>query len=119
MPSAEAVQANPNRYLWNNHGIWFLALTVYPTPQTKERLRFSLCTTDVEVARERRDILLRLPPQRLLESKRNLVVALFLPHRPRAFLPREARAITTDPAAEMDPFLNRTRPLANEVWMSL
>ena len=46
---------NPNHHLWNNHGTWFLHYTVHPTPFTKERIRRSLGTKDVNVARERRD----------------------------------------------------------------
>lgn len=46
---------NPNHHLWNNHGTWFLHYTVHPTPYTKERVRRSLGTKDVTVARARRD----------------------------------------------------------------
>lgn len=46
---------NPNHHLWNNHGTWFLHYTVHPTPYTKERIRRSLGTRDLQVARERRD----------------------------------------------------------------
>ena len=46
---------NPNHHLWNNHGTWFLHYTVHPTPFTKERIRRSLGTKDVAVARARRD----------------------------------------------------------------
>ena len=46
---------NPNHHLWNNHGTWFLHYTVHPTPLTKERVRRSLGTPRLEVARERRD----------------------------------------------------------------
>lgn len=46
---------NPNHHLWNNHGTWFLHYTVHPTPFTKERIRRSLGTKDLQVARERRD----------------------------------------------------------------
>ena len=46
---------NPNHHLWNNHGIWFIHYTVHPTSFTKERVRRSLGTTSLEVARERRD----------------------------------------------------------------
>ncbi len=46
---------NPNHHLWNNHGTWFLHYTVHPTPFTKERIRRSLGTKDVRIARERRD----------------------------------------------------------------
>ena len=47
--------SNPNHHLWNNHGTWFLHYTVHPTPFTKERIRRSLGTKDVQVARDRRD----------------------------------------------------------------
>jgi hypothetical protein len=46
---------NPNHHLWNNHGTWFLHYTVHPTPFTKERIRRSLGTKDIQVARERRN----------------------------------------------------------------
>ena len=46
---------NPNHHLWNNHGTWFLHYTTHPTEFTKERIRRSLGTKDVLVARERRD----------------------------------------------------------------
>jgi hypothetical protein len=46
---------NPNHHLWDNHGTWFLHYTIHPTPLTKERIRRSLGTKDVRVARERRD----------------------------------------------------------------
>ena len=46
---------NPNHHLWNNHGTRFLHYTVHPTPFTKERIRRSLGTKDLGVARTRRD----------------------------------------------------------------
>jgi hypothetical protein len=46
---------NPNHHLWNNHGTWFLHYTVHPTPYTKERVRRSLGTKDLNTARARRD----------------------------------------------------------------
>jgi hypothetical protein len=46
---------NENHHLWNNHGTWFLHYTIHPTPFTKERIRRSLGTKDIQVARERRD----------------------------------------------------------------
>ena len=52
---ARAQAENPNHHLWNNHGTWFLHYTVHPTPFTKERVRRSLGTKDVKVARARRD----------------------------------------------------------------
>jgi hypothetical protein len=54
-PALRVHAENPNHHLWNNHGTWFLHYTVHPTPFTKERLRRSLGTKDVRVARARRD----------------------------------------------------------------
>ncbi len=55
LPGIRVSEENPNHHLWNNHGTWFLHYTVHPTPFTKERVRRSLGTRDVLVARERRD----------------------------------------------------------------
>jgi hypothetical protein len=46
---------NPNHHLWNNHGTWFLHYTVHPTQFTKERIRRSLGTKDLAIAKVRRD----------------------------------------------------------------
>jgi hypothetical protein len=55
LPGIRVHAENPNHHLWNNHGTWFLHYTIHPTPFTKERIRRSLGTKDVRVARERRD----------------------------------------------------------------
>jgi hypothetical protein len=55
LPGIRVRPDNPNHHLWNNHGTWFLHYTVHPTPFTKERIRRSLGTKDLLVARERRD----------------------------------------------------------------
>lgn len=55
LASLRISDTNPNHHLWNNNGTWFLHYTVYPTPFTKERIRRSLGTKDVRIARERRD----------------------------------------------------------------
>ncbi len=46
---------NPNHHLWNNRGVWWCHLTVHKSDATAERLRFSLKTHDVDLARRRRD----------------------------------------------------------------
>lgn len=46
---------NPNHHLWNNNGTWFIHYTIYPTTITKERVRKSLHTKNIEDAREKRD----------------------------------------------------------------
>lgn len=51
-----AVHHNPGHHLWNNHGTWFMHYTAYPTPFTKERVRFSLKTDSYEEAQRRRDL---------------------------------------------------------------
>jgi len=55
LPGIRVDAANPNHHLWDNHGTWFLHYTIPPTPFTKERIRRSLGTKDVNVARQRRD----------------------------------------------------------------
>jgi hypothetical protein len=55
LPGIRVRPDNPNHHLWNNHGTWFLHYTVHPTPFTKERIRRSLGTKDLRIARERRD----------------------------------------------------------------
>jgi len=55
LPSIRIKAENPNHHLWNNHGTWFLHYTVHPTSFTKERIRRSLGTKDLAIARRRRD----------------------------------------------------------------
>jgi hypothetical protein len=50
--------SNPNHHLWNNNGTWYVHYTVHPTPFTKSRIRASLETKSLEVARRRRDEIL-------------------------------------------------------------
>ena len=49
---------NPNHHLWNNHGTWYIHYTHYPDALTAERVRRSLRTKDLGVARTRRDAIL-------------------------------------------------------------
>ncbi len=46
---------NPNHHLWINNGTWFLHYTLYPTAFTRQRIRRSLGTKDINAARSRRD----------------------------------------------------------------
>jgi hypothetical protein len=55
LPGIRISLEKPNHHLWNNHGTWFLHYTVHPTSFTKERIRRSLATKDLEIARRRRD----------------------------------------------------------------
>jgi hypothetical protein len=50
---------NLNHHLFFNNGIWWLHYTAYPTAITSHRIRQSLKTRDVELARDRRDAVLK------------------------------------------------------------
>jgi hypothetical protein len=56
--SVRVRESNPNHHLWNNNGTWYVHYTVHPTPLTKSRVRMSLETKCLEVARQRRDEIL-------------------------------------------------------------
>jgi len=47
--------SNPDHHLWNNNGTVFIDFTVHPTANTKLRIRQSLHTDDMQIARIRRD----------------------------------------------------------------
>ncbi len=47
--------ANLNHHLWNNNGTWFIHYTRHEPDFTKLRVRQSLETRDIRVARARRD----------------------------------------------------------------
>lgn len=49
--------SNPNHHLWWNNGCWWVHFTVHRSDFTKERVRLSLRTNSIEVARARRDAL--------------------------------------------------------------
>lgn len=49
--------ANPNHHLWNNNGTWWLHYTLHRGAE-KHRVRRSLGTATLDVARARRDALL-------------------------------------------------------------
>ena len=56
--SIRASADNPNHNLWLNNGTWSVAYTVHLPNQTKKRVRQSLGTKKVALARQRRDDLL-------------------------------------------------------------
>ena len=49
---------NPNHHLWFNNGCWWMHCTVHLPDYTAVRMRRSLRTANVEVARQRRDAIL-------------------------------------------------------------
>jgi len=50
---------NPNHHLWNNNGTWYIAYTALSSPNTAERIRTSLKTSNLTEARRKRDRLLK------------------------------------------------------------
>lgn len=56
---AKPTASNRNHHLWQHGRNWWVYCAVTPTPCTKDKLRRSLCTEDVQVARRRRDELFR------------------------------------------------------------
>lgn len=53
---------HPDHHIWNNHGTFFCAFTVHGKDYTKHRVRRSLGTKDIEVARRRRDRIMHETP---------------------------------------------------------
>lgn len=51
-------EENLNHHLWNNRGTWWCHFTLHKPDYTAERVRVSLKTRDLELARSRRDTLL-------------------------------------------------------------
>ena len=47
-------ESNLNHHLWNNRGVWWCHFTVHQKSKSK-RMRFSLKTEDIDIARRRRD----------------------------------------------------------------
>ena len=53
--SVRVNRGNPDHHLWNTHGIWWLHYTLHLPDHTKNRVRKSLGTHDLEQVHERRD----------------------------------------------------------------
>jgi hypothetical protein len=47
-----------NHHLWNNNGTWWCHFTLHSARGTKQRVRRSLRTHDLSLARKKRDLLL-------------------------------------------------------------
>lgn len=54
---------NPNHNIWNNNGTWWAHYTVHNEDYTKQRVRVSLGTGDVEIARALRDFIMQAAPK--------------------------------------------------------
>ncbi len=58
--SVRCQPGNPDHHLWNNNGTFWCHYTVHLPDFTKQRVRLSLGTHDLHIARQKRDSLLRL-----------------------------------------------------------
>lgn len=54
---------NPDHNIWNNNGTYWCHYTVHNDDYTKERVRVSLGTNDIEIARALRDFLMQATPK--------------------------------------------------------
>lgn len=55
--------ANPDHHIWNNNGTYWCHYTVHNEDYTKQRVRVSLGTKDIEIARALRDFLMEATPK--------------------------------------------------------
>ncbi|MBU3664894.1 MAG: hypothetical protein FGM15_03320 [Chthoniobacterales bacterium] len=82
-------QHNPDHHIWNNNGTWWCHYTVHNDDYTKQRVRVSLGTKDVAIARALRDFLMEATPK----------ISANIPRPPAQFMPdvgpdvRESRAV--------------------------
>jgi hypothetical protein len=54
---------NPDRNIWNNNGTYWCHYTVHEDGYTKKRVRVSLGTKDIAIARALRDFLMDATPK--------------------------------------------------------
>lgn len=54
---------NPDHNIWNNNGTWWCHYTVHNDDYTKQRVRVSLGTNDLEIARALRDFVMEATPK--------------------------------------------------------
>ena len=55
----------PDHHMWNNNGSWWAHYSVTRMRGRSKRVRVSLCTKSRKVARQRRDQLLRMHPDKI------------------------------------------------------
>ena len=86
---------NPDHNLWNNNGTFWCHYTVHNDDYTKQRVRVSLGTKDVAIARALRDFLMQATPK----------IASKIPSSPAQSMPdtasdaRDSRAVVRHPAS--------------------
>ena len=57
------IGTNPDHNIWNNNGTYWCHYTVHNNDHTKERVRVSLGTKDIAIARALRDFLMDATPK--------------------------------------------------------
>ena len=57
------IRTNPDHNIWNNNGTFWCHYTVHNDNHTKERVRVSLGTRDVAIARALRDFIMDATPK--------------------------------------------------------
>ena len=57
--SVRVDHSNPDHHLWDNNGTWFVHCTIHLPDHTKARIRHSLRTKSLKVARRRRDRIIK------------------------------------------------------------
>ena len=70
-------RTNPDHNIWNNNGTFWCHYTVHNDNHTKERVRVSLGTKDVAIARALRDFIMDATPK----------IAAHIPRNPAKFMP--------------------------------
>ena len=74
-------RTNPDHNIWNNNGTWWCHYTVHNNDYTKRRVRVSLGTKDVAIARALRDFIMDATPK----------IAARIPQRPAKHMPSLSR----------------------------
>ena len=73
-------RTNPDHNIWNNNGTFWCHYTVHNDNRTKQRVRVSLGTKDVAIARALRDFIMEATPK----------IAARIPRHPAQFMPEIA-----------------------------
>ena len=90
---------NPDHNIWNNNGTYWCHYTVHDPDYTKKRVRVSLGTKDVEIARALRDFVMEATPKIASNIPRARGQAMpDLPPAPRSMPPARWTAAATHSA---------------------
>ncbi len=65
IPLNRTKATGPDHHIWDNNGTWWAHFSITRRRGPSKRVRLSLCTKNVDVARERRDQLMRARPDEI------------------------------------------------------